>query len=148
MAGTGITGDLTGLGNLIGNLRRLSEVPSQAAREVSDAIGAEIELQFDHGIDPYGEPWEPLAQSTLDRGRSPPPLTDTTEMRTGISVRPSSGAGVQITIDAPYAGFHQTGTRFMPARKVLPEGSLPDTWERAFADALDNAFERRLSEGV
>jgi len=51
-----------------------------------------------------------------------------------------------VTIGAEYAGFHQTGfhvgTKEVPARKILPDAEIPDTWERAIADALDAAWER------
>jgi phage gpG-like protein len=54
-----------------------------------------------------------------------------------------AGAGISITIDAEYAQFHQTGTARMPARPILPDGdTMPDEWERAIDDAMENAFDR------
>ncbi|GAC1536344.1 MAG: hypothetical protein NVS3B10_00180 [Polyangiales bacterium] len=65
-------------------------------------------------------------------------------MRDSIDVRPMRGAGIAITIGDDKAIFHQSGTSRMPARKILPEGAMPDTWERALADAAEAAFERTM----
>ena len=125
-------------------LRKLSEVPAQVARGAADAIAAQVQEDFDAGLDPYGEPWEPLAEATLAKGRTPPPLTDTGAMRASVDVRPGSGAGITFTIDDP-AVHHQYGTVNMPARPMFPnQASLPDTWSRAIADASEEAFKRQL----
>jgi len=139
----GFTGDIGALGNLAENLRRLTEVPSRAARAACEDIKAAIEKQFDEGKDPYGRPWKPLARSTIARGRTPPPLTDTGDMRDSIEVKPMAGAGISITIGVDYASYHQTGTSRMPARKILPEGNdMPPEWEEAIGRAMLEAFER------
>ena len=146
---SGITGDLAGLGQLASNLRKLAEVPSRASKEAAEGVAAAIEVQFAEGIDPYGNPWAELAQSTLDKGRFPPPLTDTEKHGPGMGVKVSAkrGAGVSITFDAPYAGFHHTGTKDMPARKVLPVGVMPATWNAAIRDALEDGL-GKLGNGV
>jgi len=141
------TGDIRDLGRLAENLRALSEVPSQASREAAKGIQRAIRTQFTSGTDPYGEPWEPLKQSTLDKGRTPPPMTDTGRMKRGMRVRPSKGAGIEVTSEAEYLGFHQgqgSPRANVPPRHVLPEGELPDSWQKAIEDALDAAFERTL----
>lgn len=141
-------GDLSELGALADNLHRLALVPSQASAEASREIAQLIDQQFDAGIDPYGVPWEPLAKSTVARGRTDPPMTDTRRLRDTMRVFPLRGAGIAVTSDAEYLGFHQgegSPNANVPPRHVLPEGEIPDTWERAIADALDNAFERTLS---
>lgn len=141
------SGQLEELGQLVDNLHALAGVPSQAAAQASEEIDAAIQVEFDAGIDPYGEPWEPLAESTKARGREDPPMTDTEALRDGLEVRPMRGAGISVTADVPYLGFHQgegSPAAHVPPRHVLPEDELPDTWERAIADALDDAIERRL----
>jgi hypothetical protein len=41
---------------------------------------------------------------------------------------------VQIVVDTSYATFHQTGTRKMPKRQIVPEGKLPTTVQRDIVD--------------
>jgi len=146
---SGITGDLVGLGQLARNLRKLSEVPAQASREAAEGIARAIDQEFSEGVDAYGNPWAELAESTLDKGRAPPPLTDTERHGPGMGVRVSAqrGAGIAITFDAPYAGYHQTGTKHMPARQPLPTGVMPATWNEAIRSALESRLEK-LGEGV
>ncbi len=117
------------LGQLAENLRRLASVPSRVSRPVSDEIAKSIQKQFDDGVNAYGRAWAALAPSTLAKGRTPPPLTDTRAMRNSLNVRPASAAGVQISIGFP-AGIHQGGSpkTNLPARPVLPTGVFPRTW--------------------
>lgn len=138
--------DLSGLDELIDNLRELADVPSRAARQAAEGIDEAIQRQFDDGVDPYGAAWEPLAESTIARtpDREGGPLDNTGAMRAGIVVAPSSGAGIAITFDADYAQYHQTGTKSMPARKILPEEELPEEWEDAIAEAVHDAAERTM----
>lgn len=138
--------DLSQLDELIDNLRALADVPSRAARQAAEGIDEAIQRQFDDGVDPYGQEWAPLAESTLAQtpDRQGGPLDNTGAMRAGILVAPSSGAGITITFDADYAQFHQTGTKNMPARKILPEEELPESWEEAIAEAVSDAAERTM----
>lgn len=139
----GFTGSLKGLGQLERNLGKLAGVPAQIAGDASDSIAELIDEEFEAGNDPYGRPWAALAQATLDKGRGPPPLTDTEAMRESVVVAPMQGAGISITIDHP-GGVHQTGARkgawSMPARPVLPDATFPATWKKA----LDTAAQARL----
>jgi hypothetical protein len=122
-------------------LRELAKVPSQVAADASVSIAAEIEAQFDAGLDPYGQPWVGLSEATLGKGRFPPPLTDSGAMRGTVTVRPMPGAGISVTVDDP-AVHHQYGTRDMPARPILPNAGMPDTWQRAIAEATEAALDR------
>lgn len=133
-------GALSELRQLEDNLHRLSGVPSRVASDGAERIDALIEDQFDAGTDPYGVAWEALAESTLDKGRFPPPLTDTTALRSTRDVSPMAGAGISITFDEGYAGFHQGGTRNMPERMILPNDAFPPTWEAALEEASSDAF--------
>lgn len=120
------------LDQLARNIGRLAQVPSRMAPAASREIASLIDRQFSAGRDPYGRAWAKLKPSTLARGRRPPPLTDTHEMRNGIQVRPMQGAGIAVTFgnDVP-AVFHQYGTKHMAARSILPRGAFPATWARA-----------------
>lgn len=127
-------------GHLAQLIAGLARVPSRVSRDVAQDIRRRITRQFTTETDPYGNAWAPYTAGSIRRGRRPPLLTDTARMRRGIRVRPSSGAGVEITVPAPYAGFHQTGTSTMARRAILPYGTLPRAWSAA--------IQRRLTAAV
>ena len=131
---------MSSFANLQKMIRSLASVPSQVARGASDGIAREIQAEFDAGCDPFGHPWAELKPATLDKGRFPPPLTDTGNMRDGVTVQPLPGAGIGVTIPDPGV-HHQYGTKYMAARPIFPD-RMPDTWQRAIADASEAAFRR------
>lgn len=136
-----------GLQRLNGTLRALADVPSQASRDAADRIADLIEESFDAGLDPYGRAWAPLMASTIERhpGRGAPPLTDTGAMRGSVHVTPKAGAGIDITIDAPYAKFHQTGTKYMAQRQIIPQsGGIAPAWREAIAEAVADNIKKAL----
>jgi phage gpG-like protein len=90
-------------------LRDLARVPSQATAAIARDLNKEIQRNFDRGVDPYGRKWRTLAKSTLERGRHPPPLTDTGHGRASVVVKPGAGAGLVITIGVIYMLYHQFG---------------------------------------
>lgn len=139
-----VTGDFSGLEAMSEAFKRLSEVPSRAAKAVSADLSKFVEEEFDTGSDPYGRSWAALAERTLRKGRKPPPLTDTGAMRGSVEIRPAQGAGVQISIGEPYSVYHQQGTSRMPARKMLPEGDLPPKWNNAVVIRTREAFNQGL----
>jgi Phage virion morphogenesis family len=129
------------MGHLADRLGDLANVPARASRTVAFELEGFLAEEFDAGRDPYGDAWEPLAQATIDRGRTPPPLTDTGAMRHSVQVRPTRGSGVSVTLSHP-AEDHQTGWSGPqgdgPARPILPDrGGLPEAWEHAIEDAVD-----------
>lgn len=133
-------GDISHMGHLADRIGDLAGVASRVAAKVSDKIASAMQTEFDEGVDPYGDPWEPLAEATVDRGRTPPPLTDTATMRGTLRVAPMPRAGVQITIAHP-AAPHQTGWSGPqgsgPARPILPaRGELPQEWQIMIEDEV------------
>ncbi len=129
-----ISGDFAKMGLLRANLGKLAAVPSQVASDASAKIATLIEHEFVAGQDPYGNGWAALKPATLRKGRRPPPLTDAGTMRDSVKVSPMPGSGIAITIDEP-ANIHQTGSKFMVARPILPSAGFPATWSAAIRDA-------------
>lgn len=129
-------------GALAATIKRLASVPSRASSTVAKALRRSLADQFNRGVDPYGKAWKPLAPSTIAKGRHPPPLDATGKMRRGLRVRPRQGGGVEIvfTTRAKIASYHQTGTRRMPARPVLPRGAFPKAWRAIVDRAARKAF--------
>jgi hypothetical protein len=53
--------------------------------------------------------------------------------------------GFKLSTPAPYFRYHQTGTRRMVARKILPTGTrLPAVWSSEFRGIYLRAMHRRL----
>lgn len=141
-----LIGDLSQIGALEERIADLAGIPARVAGKVAERLHYEMQEEFDRGVDPYGDPWEPLAASTVERGRTAPPLTDTRAMRDSLDVRPMRAAGVSITIAHP-ALPHQTGWHGPisdgPARPILPQGSrLPDAWQDIIDEELEREFKR------
>ena len=139
----GASVDLGSLDGVIGALDGLRDLVPEIALEASIEIWETTESLFVLGADPYGETWAPLAPRTVAKGRTPPPLTDTGAMRESLRVNVSEAAIVASLADP--AGYHQTGTRYMPARPVLPDDArgLPDAWRAAITDAGMRVIESR-----
>lgn len=141
-----LTGDFSGMQRLEENLARLAEVPSRATAEAATEITKELKKEFAAGRDPYGKNWAALRPSTIKRGRKPPPLTASGALRDGTEAVPMRGAGIMITVGEPYGVFHQTGTKNMVARPILPSKSFPKTWLKAITDATKKAFAERMKK--
>lgn len=125
------------------SLRDLVKVPTQIAPVVAKRIKKDIERYFSAGTDPYGKPWASLKESTIRKGRTPPPLTDTRAGRRGIKVAPMRGAGIKITSDVGYMVYHMRATEHRAARKFLPEGVMPANWFKIWQQELDKIIKAR-----
>lgn len=113
----------TGMLRLAGGLRgAVAASPREEPREVAPVVEALMDETFDQRRAPDGSAWAPRKPPT----GSWPLLERTGRMRRSRRVRPGVGA-VEAAVDGP-AEHHQRGTRFMVARKILPEVSLPAGW--------------------
>ena len=137
-------GRLNTLG-LAKTVRQLQRVPAQMARPVADRLNRWIQEGFDKGEDPYGVAWAPLAQATLDRGRFPPPLTDTRRMRSQAILVPLSGSGLALLPQISYGRRHMAGTPDMPKRRYYPDAGIPAAWHRVIEEEQHNATMRILN---
>lgn len=101
--------------------------PSQIAREAQEAapmIESLYLLGFERGEAPDGTRW---VAPKSDYGH--PLMRDTRELQNGAVVT-AEADGVRITVDVPYAEYHQRGTERMEARPIVPSESLGERWER------------------
>ena len=136
----GFTGDFAAMRHLADRIGDLAQVPSRASKAVAERLNDLVADEYASGSDPYGEPWAPLMDATLDKGRSPPPLTASGDMAGGTLARPMRGKGVAFTVPDP-GGFHQGGTVNMEAREILPAGEeLPPPWSKAIEEEVRAAF--------
>lgn len=93
---------------------------------VAFLLGAEARRCFDEGRAPDGTPWAPLKNPSRRRGgASAKPLRDTGMLMASLTGR--AGGHVEEVTDTAlvwgtnvaYAGYHQGGTRTIPARPFL-----------------------------
>ena len=125
---------------------RLGDVIEQTAKAAAPKLAARVAEGFKGGFAPSGTSWAPLSPSTLSRGRSAPPLTDTGALSSTMRSLPGA-TQIVMSATAPYSSFHQFGTKNMPARPILPEGdALPQTWRQDLEDACIAALERKLGK--
>jgi len=130
----------TDLGGLADRLGELSQVPSRVAADVASDFDGFIDECFAAAADPYGNSWEELAESTVERKGHTSILQETGNLRDETGAFPTKGAGIEFR-SAPYGFFHNAGTVSMTARKFLPDGDeLPLQWTDAIAARLDDAF--------
>jgi len=136
-------------GDPLAGLRRalgqLAKVPAQASKDAAAGINRLLQAEYDKGADPYNRPWAPLKASTLARGRRPPPLTNKRNMRDGTKAVVLPGAGIGLVAPSP-ANFHQSGTKNMAKRPILPEKGLPVAWKAEIDKAVTANIKRTMSK--
>ena len=136
---------MPGFADLAARLAELEKLPSRVTREAAASITDQLHGQFDAGVNAYRQPWAPLKPSTIRRKRGDARILRRTDaLSSEIAARPMSGAGIEI-VWLDYAEKHQTGTKWMVARKILPDGSgLPRQWSEAIRISYANAFGEAL----
>lgn len=129
---------LKGLEGITALRKAIVEMPrvmSRASTDAAEYLEEVIEAQFEAGVDPYGNPWRDLADSTIRRGRTPPPGTDTEAMR-AVHVTPLQSAGVLVEFDVDYAEY------FNASRPLIPDydGFETSSWYKAIVVAYSDAM--------
>lgn len=122
------------LAKLVSNLETVGEKGADAvAAKLEAAINGVIQAEYDQGRGPDGSTWASKADGAASH------LQKTGAMRSGTQVV-RGVKGVTVTVPKP-GGFHQSGTKRMPARPLVPEGEpLPSSWAKAAEDAAREAI--------
>jgi phage gpG-like protein len=97
----------------------------QVANDMSDIALGLVAQQFAKQASPYGGRWK--AKKRPD-GR--PILRGKTNRLVKWRKAFVNQHGYRIASTAPYAGFHQSGTSRMVARKMVPDRRLPASWSK------------------
>lgn len=135
MANIRISGNTEKLERLIKSIESLHHVASKAAEKTAPVVEKLIEREFLSTKSPYGDRW-----AALKRPTGLPPIRGLKDYFHVVS----HNNVVHVGNEKFYAKFHQTGTRFMPARKFLPEGQLSPTWRDKIYKALTKAVRSGL----
>lgn len=86
---------------------------------------------FEDERDPYGNPWAPI------KHRKGKILQDTAIMKNSFFAGHVGEDGFRFGTNVQYAGYHQTGTKRIAKRMMVPEGALPKAWADAFEEAAN-----------
>jgi phage gpG-like protein len=126
-------------------LAQLDQLPRRVAEIAAPAITIELQKQFAQGRDPHGRKWRKLATGKASH------LEESGKLRSKTRAAPMPGGrrGVRILFGsrARIAGFHQTGTKRMPARRILPDKGMPASWAMALTRAHRQAFQQIVRTG-
>jgi len=129
---------VSAMGKLDRMLVGMSSLPHRVAIDAAPKISALLFEEFKTGRNPYGQPWAPLAASTIAKGRRWPPLTDTRKLRDG-SLATARPGGISIRMGRSEWYFHQVGFRcgktHVPARETLPSRGWPRRWLAAINES-------------
>lgn len=125
-----LTGNFGALARWEQQLGKISDgrVAFEIADEMSDRALALVAEGFAKESDPFGRRWAPKKR---DDGR--PILRGETNRLVQYRKAFVNQHGFRVESRAPYARYHQTGTRKMVARPMVPVGNrLPPKWTNEF----------------
>jgi len=115
-------------------------------REISAALAEESITLVSEGFrgqkDPYGGRWKGRKS-----GGGSALLVQTGALRSSFHTSSVSASGFTISSGVAYSVFHQSGTKSMPARMMLPkENDVPGPWEQAFDEVAEEVLEDHFGE--
>lgn len=115
------------LRELLGRLRTLkASGVAKVSKALAVAAKGLILEGFEAGADPYGKAWAGVERDGI-------PLNDTGRLKGSWFVAGANAAGFVISSNAPYAQYHQSGTKRITARMMVPRGgALPKAWDTEF----------------
>ena len=129
-----ITWDERALNDAVAKIEAYGSAPTKIAQVAAGKIASIVDEQFALQVDANGNPWAAHEPSTVERWGEHPILDLTGAMMGGAQVT-ANGSTIEVRVDDP-AGYHQSGTRNMAARPIVPEGSdLPPAYEVALQQA-------------
>lgn len=123
----------------------LRDLPKTLGEDVlsraAEKIERDIQSNFSAGADPYGVSWTPR------RVEPSHPIMDRSGTLKSSYVISSKSGTLSAKNTAPYSGFHQHGTVYLPQRLVLPkDGVLPESWFRIIIEEIESAFEKEFKQ--
>ncbi len=137
----GVSGDFARLRriaravNQLGSGAALRSLNRNLAEEAIELIAQGFEKQSS----PDGNRWAPITHRTGEI------LKKSGRLKSSYKSGRVTARGFTISSSVSYGTFHQTGTRHMPSRQMVPDGKLPSSWERAFVTAATKFLERQLN---
>jgi phage gpG-like protein len=135
----------------LADFKRAIETSPQVLDSISRNLAEEtvglIKDGFRREADPYGGRWKPKKIADGRKVLS----GKTSRLKGGWHVASADRRGFVVAPAVDYATYHQSGTRKMAARPMLPDGrGIPDSWQDAWegiiSDVLSHHF-RKVGSG-
>ena len=119
--------------------RMLSDLPAAMARAQQKSLKAIGGVVKRHTVDAFRDPsLRPSPWPPRKSGGTHPLLIKSGNMRQGIGYRLQGDDTVVVGTPAKYAGYHQTGTKHMPARPFFPVDKNGNLTPRVMDDIMAN----------
>lgn len=117
-----------------------AELNRLIVNKTGKVISQLIQEEFLRQEDPNEQPWKPLKK-------------DGSEFDKKFGLRRAfrkviSGNKILIYNKLPYAIFYQKGTKYIPARKMLPEGELPPWWHFTLEESLTRTINWTIRRAI
>jgi len=128
--------------------RKLAGVSAELLPVVSEQLAEEslnfAREGFDKSRDPYGAKWKSRKRTTR-KNSGKALLVASGVMRKSLNVA-ANAAGFVLGFAQSYATFHQSGTKRMVQRMLVPTAAkgLPSKWAREFKAVVQDVFEELL----
>lgn len=128
--------------------KALAGIPARAARPIAECLDQRVLDCYRNESDPYGNPWAPLAASTIRRKRG----NSVVLYRTGRSgadcgAKPLPGSGVAVWAGGA-AKHHMAPSGSRPERPVLPTRGIPPSWKQDIAAVLGAEYARAVGRAA
>ena len=128
----------SGITTFVRSLKGLKQLAPNVAEELADDIYKDLQQKYGRRLDPYGNRWRPR------KIPQPWPLMKRSGRLYGSLNTAVRGSSIIATRKAPYARFHQTGTKHLPIRLVVPSAKrgIPKSWNKLFRRRVARQFKR------
>lgn len=117
--------------DLINSIENFSTISQDSIAKIEIAINNLVKNQLALGQTPYGETWLP----NKDGSKSLKGIEKYVHVT-------ASSSGIKIFLDEP-ATFHNSGSKNLPKRQIIPQGLMPETWKIVIKTVLDAEFESK-----
>lgn len=108
------------------------------SRDMAEELVGLVKERWRKQADPYGQKWKPKKK----RDGRQILVGKTARLKGGWHVKRASRGGFTIAPSVDYAGFHQTGTKFIPPRRMVPTKArgLPREWRNNLNEIIQDHF--------
>lgn len=130
------------LDRLVSFIQRTPQVRAPISMALAQTALTAVQQEFRGEVNPFGDPWTPLAKSTVrsrrhgKKGGADKILSDTARLKNSFTA-PSDENGFKLGTNVGYAVYHQQpdgpGKGIIPRRQLVPDaGTIPADWSSKF----------------
>jgi len=106
------------------------------AKEVSKDIASLIDREFAAKKSPNNKPWAP-------RKKDGQPFDNRDPVRSSIRVE-AKGSEILISSTKPFTGYLDQGTKYIEARQMYDQDSLPSKWVNQIDSTIEKVLEKNI----